>query len=100
MPSLTLLAADPHLTPVRARPSLVFGGRSGSTVSGMKGALRRDRGRRASLSLWRRRMAASPASRRRPILGWRPAVAVALVALIGAGLGVMRVWPPFAVVMS
>src|SRR4051794_12514620 len=32
--------------------------------------------------------------------GWRSALAGVLIALVVGGLGVLRVWPPFAVVMS
>ncbi len=127
MPSLTLLAADPHLTPVRARPALAFGGQAA-------GVQRHGRGRRLSLSLRRRRderadaapaprqpagvseasaprprcarrlalrnRGVPPASRRRASFGRRGAAAAALLAVIVAGLGVLRVWPPLAVVMS
>src|SRR5689334_9851923 len=133
MPSLTLLAADPHLTPVRARPALAFSGgpKAGALHQGRAGRtrlalpLRRRRGaqaiaeptaprsgsgteavataettaratRRFSL---RRRGIPSP-SQRRSFFGWRTAVAAAVVVLIVTGLGVLRVWPPFAVVMS
>ena len=57
----------------------------------------------------RRRPPAAP--RRRPLAarerlragvpgGWRPALAGVLIALVVGAFGVLRVWPPFAVVMS
>jgi signal peptidase I len=131
MPSLTLLAADPHLTPVRARPALAFGGRAASRRQLGSGRLslrlpsrRRPDGRssapgasapaagpadsgaatesgtkRARWRVFRGRGTSSPGSRR-SWFGWRTAAAAALVALTGTGLGVLRVWPPLAVVMS
>jgi signal peptidase I len=118
MPSLTLLAADPHLTPVRARPSLLFAGRGGRRMlrdgrGGRAGMMRavsrrhreapasadRPARQRTRLSL-RSRGERPPRPRRAAFSRWRLAIAATLVLLIVAGLGVLRVWPPFAVVMS